>query len=241
MTELEKNEILQKAKQWFKNTIIKKHIKNMNKLSKENEFNINPFLLTYLSNFLEGDSEPKSIAKALIYPRVLGTSINTSFGTNIQEFTSTALSSLGSAVSGIDIEFIDQIDGKKKYCQLKSGPNTINKDDIKTIIDHFQSVRNLSRTNNLNIGFDDLIVGVIYGEQSELNAHYKKINANHYNVIIGEDFWHRLTGDKDFYFDLIKAINEVAKETNYKKELDKVVIKLSQTNYIKELSKELNT
>lgn len=76
MTESEKCDILQKAKIWFKDSIIENHIKNTLKLSNIKEFNINPFLLAYLSNFLEGNHDPISIAKALIYPRVLGTSIN---------------------------------------------------------------------------------------------------------------------------------------------------------------------
>ncbi len=50
------------------------HIKNTQKLEKPSEFNINPFLVC-LENFLCGDAKPESIAKALIYPRVLGTSI----------------------------------------------------------------------------------------------------------------------------------------------------------------------
>ena len=118
MTKEEKYEILQKAKTWFTKSIADNHIKNTLKLSDIKQFNVNPFLLTYLSNFLEGNHNPKSIAKALIYPRVLGTSINTSFGTNIQKFTSTVLSSYGSTTSGIDIEFIDMIDGEKKYCSI---------------------------------------------------------------------------------------------------------------------------
>lgn len=75
----------------------------------------------YLANFLTGNSSPKSIAKALIYPRILGTSITTSFGTNIQKFTNDVLDAFGSTTPGIDIEFIDRIDGHKKYCQMKSG------------------------------------------------------------------------------------------------------------------------
>lgn len=43
-----------------------------------------------------------------------------------------------------------------------------------------------------------MIVGVIYGESSELSSHYKKINEK-YPVIIGKDFWHRLTGKEDFF------------------------------------------
>jgi hypothetical protein len=76
-------EILEKAKEWFKNIIAVNHISNTRKLRKSSEFNINPFLAVYLANFLTGNSSAKSIAKALIYPRILGTSITTSFGTNI--------------------------------------------------------------------------------------------------------------------------------------------------------------
>ena len=241
MTTKEKNEILEKAKIWFKESIAQNHIKNTLKLSNINAFNVNPFLLTYLSNFLEGNHDPKSIAKALIYPRVLGTSINTSFGTNIQKFTSSVLSSYGSTTAGIDIEFTDMIDGEKKYCQLKSGPDTINKDDVETIAGHFKSVINLARTNGQKLSFDNLIVGVIYGESTDLNAHYKRISSQYYyNIIIGEDFWHRLTGDKEFYTDLIKAIGEVAIQADFKQDLDKVIDTLSQAPYIQNLSQELN-
>lgn len=242
MTVKEKNEILKKAKSWFSESIAEKHIKNTLKLSDISQFNINPFLLTYLSNFLEGNHNPRSIAKALIYPRVLGTSINTSFGTNIQKFTSTVLSSYGSTTSGIDIEFIDMIDGEKKYCQLKSGPDTINKDDVETIAGHFKDVINLSRTNGIKLGFDNLIVGVIYGEKENLNGHYKRISSQyHYDIVIGSDFWHRLTGDSEFYTDLIKAISEVAINADFKNDLERVIVELSQSEYIQTLTKELNS
>jgi hypothetical protein len=237
-----KNEILEKAKSWFTESIANNHIKNTLKLSDINQFNINPFLLTYLSNFLEGNHNPKSIAKALVYPRVLGTSINTSFGTNIQKFTSTVLSSYGSTTSGIDIEFVDMIDGEKKYCQLKSGPDTINKDDVETIAGHFKDVINLSKTNGIKLGFNNLIVGVIYGEQENLNAHYKRITSQYYyDVITGSDFWHRLTGDSEFYTDLIKAIGEVAINADFKNDLDDVIEELSKSEYIQNLSSELNS
>ena len=191
MTENEKQEILSKAKEFFKNTIVKNHMKNTKKLSKLSEFNINPFLNTYLANFLTGDDSPESVEKALIYPRVLGTSINTSFGTNFQYFCSSALEGFASTTSGIDIEFIDQIDGRKKYCQVKAGPNTINKDDVATIIGHFTAIKNLARSNRqMEITLNDLIVGVFYGTHAELSGHYKKIHKEH-PVIVGLEFWHR--------------------------------------------------
>lgn len=190
----QKKAILKNAQCWFLETMAKNHIKNTEKLANPEEFNINPFLAPYLANFLTGNSSAESIAKALLYPRILGTSITTSFGTNIQKFSSTVLSSFGSAIQGIDIEFVDAIDGRKKYCQLKAGPNCINKDDVETIQRHFDTTLRLSRTNNLRIATDDLVVGVLYGEKQDLSGHFQRIeNQYHHPVITGRDFWHRLT------------------------------------------------
>ena len=116
---------------------------------------------------------------------------------------------------------------KKKYCQLKAGPNTINHDDVTTIVNHFNGVRSLARTNNLNVGINDMIVGVVYGEEIELSSHYKRIGQN-YPVHIGQDFWHRLTGKEDFYFELIDAIGEVALEVDASKIVEKTIENLAK-------------
>jgi len=233
---IDKEEILEKAKDWFRDTIAQNHIKNTEKLINPKQFNINPFLAVYLANFLTGNSSPESIAKVLLLPRVLGTSITTSFGSNIQSFTNSVLDAFGSTTSGIDIEYIDQIDGYKKYCQLKLGPQTINKDDVETIVGHFSSVINLARTNNLRVTHSDLVVGVIYGEPSALSANYKRItNQYHHPVIIGKEFWHRLTGDEDFYADLANIIGSVAIEADYSKEFERVIKELAATEVIQNI------
>jgi hypothetical protein len=236
----QKEQILIKAQEWFRDVLAQNHIKNTQKLIDPNEFKINPFLVTYLANFLTGNASPESIARALIYPRVLGTSITTSFGENMQKtFISNALSAFGSTTSGIDIEFVDQIDGRKKYCQLKAGPTTINKGDVKSVAEEFNSIRNLAKTNNLPIGISDLIVGVLYGEPKDLSANYKNIEKkHHYPVIVGKDFWHRLTGDENFYFELINAFGKVANEADSTKLLEDTVKELAQSEKIKELSAE---
>lgn len=238
MNQAEKNIILEKAQKWFKDSIAENHIKNTKKLKDASKFDINPFLAVYLSNFLTGKAKPEGIAKALVYPRALGTSITTSFGTNIQKFTNEVLSSFGSTTSGIDIEFIDQINNNKIYCQLKSGPNTINKDDVETIAGHFKKVIHLGRTNNLRITHDDMVVGIIYGDATSLNGHYKRITTDyHYPIYIGQNFWYRLTGDEDFYTDLIHAIGEVASEADFTEELKEVIKELAKSPEVKQLSK----
>ncbi|MGC1205772.1 MAG: PmeII family type II restriction endonuclease [Flavobacteriaceae bacterium] len=228
MEEKERIILLDKAKNFFRNEIVEKHIiAGCKRASKLKNYNINPFLMKYLANFLKGNDDAKSIAEALVLPRVLGSSINTSFGMQIQKLISELFEGFGSTTPGIDIEFIDVLDGRKKYCQLKSGPNTINFDDVETIFNHFNGIVNLARTNNLNIGINDLIVGVVYGETSELSSHYKKINEK-YPVYIGKDFWHRLTGKEDFYLDLIDAVGEVALEVDGTKVLHQTIEALSK-------------
>lgn len=214
MDDIQRKLILKNAQDFFRKEIVTSHIEGgCKRASKLSEYNINPFLFKYLANFLTGNDNSESIARALVLPRVLGPSITTSFGMKIQRLISTLFEGLGSTTHGIDIEFIDSIDGRKKYCQLKAGPNTINHDDVTTVINHFKGIRNLARTNNLNIGIDDMIVGVVYGETTELSSHYKKISST-YPVIVGKDFWHRLTGKEDFYLELIDAIGDVALEVD---------------------------
>lgn len=233
-----KNTILAKAKTWFRETIVINHAGNSQKLVDPKEFNINPFLTVYLANFLTGNSSPQSIAKALIYPRVLGNSITTSFGANIQKFASDVLDGFASTTSGIDIEFIDQVDGVRKYCQLKAGPNTINKDDVESIVGHFKGVINLAKVNGLRVSYDDMVVGLIYGEAHQLSGHYKRITSQYnYPVLAAHDFWFRLTGDDGFYGELVAAIGEVAIEADYSQELNKIIDELAQHDEIIRLSR----
>lgn len=211
--ELSKKEaIIESGKNYFRSIIIPNHVKQLKKLRLQ-DFNVNPFLINYLAAFLCGNTTPESIAKALLYPRILGTSITTSFGQNIQTFISSLEQVIGcaSGIEGIDIEFVDAIDGRRKYCQLKAGPQTINKDDVETILGHFKHLIGKARLDKLPLQIDDLIVGVLYGEEKSLSANYKMVNA-HYPVYCGVEFWKRLTGDVDFYYRLSKAFGEVVEE-----------------------------
>ena len=84
MTENERAKILLNAKELFRNEIVGAHLLGACVRARTLEaYNINPFLLKYLANFLEGNDNPESIAKALIYPRLLSTSITT-IGENVR-------------------------------------------------------------------------------------------------------------------------------------------------------------
>jgi len=211
---MDENHLLKITTEYFKEKIFENHkINSLKNHSKLKSYKINPILVKYLSKILENNFTPIGIAKALYYPRVLGTSINTSFGTRIQNMFVELKLAQGSLIKGMDIEFIDKIDGRKKWCQLKSGPNTINSEDVNPLIKKFSTVANLARTNAINLNNSDLILGVLYGDKTQLSQHYKKIDEKH-PVIIGNEFWHRITGFPKFYEKLVLNLDTMILEIN---------------------------
>ncbi len=201
--------LLEIVAKYFEDKIFENHKINSFKVhSKLKSYNVNPILVKYLSKILVGEFSPIGVAKALYYPRILGTSINTSFGTRIQNMFVELNLAEGSLIKGMDIEFIDKIDGRKKWCQLKSGPNTINSEDVNPLLKKFSTVTNLARTNSINLNNSDLILGVLYGEESQLSQHYRKIDEQ-FPVIIGKEFWHRITGYPNFYSKLVSNLDEM--------------------------------
>jgi len=206
---MEELKLIESIVEYFRVRIFEKHISSsFTNNSKLKSYNINPIVVKYLSKVIENNYSPEGVAKALYYPRVLGTSINTSFGTQIQNMFVDLGLAQGSMIKGMDIEFIDRIDNRKKWCQLKSGPNTINSEDVNPLIKKFTDTINLARTNKAfaNIRNTDFIVGVLYGEVTELSMHYRNINLVH-PVLIGKDFWYRLTGYPEFYNGLVEALH----------------------------------
>lgn len=198
---------LQAAVEYLREILFVKHISNVTSVhSKLKSYKINPIVVRYLSNVLVGSYTPMGVAKALYFPRVLGTSINTAFGTNIQKMFVHVGLAQGSLIKGMDIEFVDKLDDRPKWCQLKSGPNTINSEDVSPLLKKFEKVANLARTNNSNLSNADLMVGVLYGAPDQLSQHYLKIDKI-YPVIIGEEFWHRVTGYPEFYNKLVSKLN----------------------------------
>ncbi len=160
MTHAEKNELYEQAKQFFTRQIAGPHLRKTKQWSKLSTYNVNPFLDRYLARFYTGTESTMALAQTLILPRALGTSITTSFGAFMQKLIVGVLQlATGSGHDGIDLEFVDALDGRKKYCQLKSGPKTINKDDIQTIDRHFTAIKNRAQQNHLKLMQGDLCVG----------------------------------------------------------------------------------
>ena len=194
----------------MKNIIIRNRKKAINKFSKVEEYQINYFLVNYICKFFGESVNAETLSKALYYPKALGTSLTTSFGTQLQKIIVNLGFAKGSRIPGIDIEFLDKVSEKEIFCQLKSGPNTINSGDVSPIKKKFEKLINLSKTNNDLINNHQCVVALLYGSEDQISQHYKKI-AETYSVYSAENFWHRITGYNDFYFSLIDEIDQRTK------------------------------
>lgn len=232
--------LIDQLENWWMNDVYKNHKKNISRLKNPSNFNINPFLHPYITNFIYGDVSPISLAKALVLPRAMGTSVVTTFGSKMQDFIVSNIDhAKGSAISGIDIEFEDQTkEGENLvYCQVKAGPNTINADDVRTIVGKFTKLRNKARLDKLSVRNDALIVGILYGSRKELSGSYKAIEANGYGVFIGSEFWEKLTGDDKFFEKMSAKLSEISDNLNEEAYIEDIVNSLSKTPEIISLSK----
>lgn len=202
------------------------------------KFIINPLVLTAIAGGVFGKTSSVNMAKALLYPRVLGTSVSTSFGDKMQKLCVSYLGANASSTPGMDLEFIDKISGKKLIMQLKAGPNTINSGDVEPIVSEMNSAYRLLQANKAGKNMPLFAVGIVYGSLPEISGHYKKIANSTVGaqaeipIYIGKDFWHRLSGEKSFYNDLINLFIEIFEQEDYSK--------LLGTN-LKLLSNEIET
>ena len=135
---------------YFKDTIFENHKNNVLKEhSSLKSYKINPILVKYLSKVLEDGFTPLGIAKALYFPRVLGTSITTSFGTRIQKMFVELELAQGSLIPEMDIEFIDTL----SVIFTSYTPQGYSVEQIRTHIDGFTMATPLDTVKtNLTLG-----------------------------------------------------------------------------------------
>lgn len=258
-------QLIREFEAWYADVVIKRQVDNVRKAGKIEAHTFNPFLapLTY-AFFTDREAllnEPSAnesanmiahgIAKALVYQKVAGTSISTSFGTNIQKFIAAQLEKRGlggaTLVSGMDIEFIANKgtpEERTKYMQIKAGPQTINYDDVETIKNHFNDARNLARTNDKKVQAEDFMVGVIYGEREELSGNYRKIESETpHRILIGRELWTTLFGDENLYDALIaaasKCTTERASAENLHNESSKAVSSMAASRKIQSIARKM--
>lgn len=93
-----------------------------------------------------------------------------------------------------------------------AGPCTL--DDEYEIITPLSQFKFIMSQPGLDVQFDDIVVGVLFGKYADVSDAYMVLNAQ-YPVLCGANFWLHLTGDKSFYNRILKAIGEVLDEGDF--------------------------
>lgn len=128
-----------------------------------------------------------------------------------------------SGCEGIDLEFSEN-DGNTRYLiSIKSGPNWGNSNQINRMKDEFTKARRTLRTNNQDPRFNIICVnGCCYGKDSNPDK-------GDYFKYCGQEFWELISGNPNFYKDILEPFEKNAKEQNaqFEEEYQKVINKFS--------------
>ena len=127
-----------------------------------------------------------------------------------------------SSAEGIDLEFTKK--SARYIVSIKSGPNWGNSSQIKRLENNFRKAKKILRTNSSQSNIV-AVNGCCYGSFGQGGAYDK----GHYIKICGQDFWYFISGDEDFYQDIIEPLGHKAKENNdlFDVEYGKVINKFS--------------
>lgn len=106
-----------------------------------------------------------------------------------------------SATNAADLE-IDR-DGIRHLINIKSGPNWGNSSQIKKMLENFRTARKVLQTSNarINVRF---INGCCYGIDN-------RPEKDEYTKLCGQRFWEFISGENDFYIEIIEPLGHQAK------------------------------
>jgi len=135
-----------------------------------------------------------------------------------------------SSAQGVDLEF--QRKGKHYIVSIKSGPNWGNSSSINKMVDYFNKAKKILKSNS-NAKEIIAICGCCYGRDDN------PIKEQGYIKLCGKRFWEFITGEENFYVDIIEPIGHKAKEKNekYISEYNKIVNRLTK-EFLKDFSDE---
>lgn len=111
-----------------------------------------------------------------------------------------------SGVAGLDIELVR--DDIRYLITVKSGRNWGNKDQRKAMKDAFTTALRILRQNR-NIGQLQPVEGICYGKFGT-GADRGRRDQGLFIQLIGQSFWELISGDENFYIDVIEPLGHEA-------------------------------
>lgn len=171
----------------------------------------NPYLLK-AKNLTSPEEVVRSIVDAF-----LSSQEETIFGNLLENFAVYVAAKLyngfKSKLPSIDLEF--ERDKIYYIVGIKSGVNWGNADQVSKMRDNFVKAKKLLREKGITLEII-AVNGCMYGKDSKPLKDKNKGNLHEpdqvYYKYAGQDFWQFITGDDNFYLEIIKPIDEKARE-----------------------------
>jgi site-specific DNA-methyltransferase (cytosine-N4-specific) len=168
----------------------------------------NPYLLK-AKNISSPDELVRSVVDSFMFSQE-----ETMFGNKLESFAVYVSGKLNggfkSELPSVDLEF--ERDGKYYIVGIKSGINWANSDQINRMKDNFKAARKFLSEER---GITKPIVavnGCIYGKDAKPFKESKTDEDKSYFRFAGQDFWEFVSGDSELYREIIKPIEEEARE-----------------------------
>lgn len=111
-------------------------------------------------------------------------------------------------IPGVDLEF--DKDNIRYIVSIKSGPDWGNDDQIKKMVDNFNSARKVLKTSGAQINVT-AINGCCYGRTTQRNNYKPK---GDYYKYCGQVFWSFISGNNELYKEIVEPLGYLAKEKN---------------------------
>lgn len=160
----------------------------------------NPYLFK-AKNLETAQDFVKSILDASI-----SSSEETVFGNLLEEFAiainKTVFNGRKSSAKGIDLEF--EQNGIHYLVAIKSGPNWGNSSQIAKMQSDFTSAKKTLRTSSAENKQIEFVNGCCYGKD-------RNPQKQNYTKLCGQDFWYFISGQDDFYLQIIEPLDKKAK------------------------------
>lgn len=183
---------------WIRFTVNRAIYKMLEKIknTKLDDMNMNPFLTKMLRL-----KEPREMITFNIYQHITR-SLVTSMGTALERMVaSDSRTRLGRGDEWYDV--IKEDDDATYWIQVKSGPNNIDKDQMKYFNDKFNKTE--EKKNNF------ARLGITYGKR-ELNTislgfAKKYLDNGDDRILVGRELWEFVSGKSDYHSDVLKWID----------------------------------
>lgn len=113
-----------------------------------------------------------------------------------------------SGIPGVDLEFDKE--NVRYIVSIKSGPDWGNSDQVKKMVDNFNTARRVLRTSGAGINVK-AVNGCCYGRTTPKN--YYKLNGD-YEKLCGQAFWEFISNDSELYKEIVEPLGHMAHEKN---------------------------